>query len=95
MAEELERVEFEFAGGTLVTFQRSSERWISWTARVSTAAERLQFRREKRAGRPGIRFYDEFLQPTLIHAQRLIKRAAAQRIEERDLERAGRAKQPA
>ena len=83
MAAELARVEFEFVGGTLVTFQRSRERWLSWTARVSTSEERARFRREKRVAIPGTVFRDDCLQPSLIHAQRLVKRAAEQQREER------------
>lgn len=82
MAANLDAVEFRFQDGASVTFTRSTERWISWIARVSTAAERTQFRREKRAATPGQVFRDECLQPSLIHAQRLIKRAADKRAKE-------------
>ena len=93
MAAELKSVQFDFSDGTIVTFRRSSERWISWSAVVSTSAERLQFRREKRVATPGTWFRDDCLQPSLIHAQRLITRAAAQRAEQRERER--RVPQPA
>jgi hypothetical protein len=64
------RVEFEFADGMIVTFRPSRSKWISWSARVTTAEDRA-------AKRPGALFTNGFLQPTLIKAQRLLERMAA------------------
>ena len=69
----LASVEFKFSDGTVVTFKPSSTQWISWCATVVTK----QDRREKRIG--GSFFSNDNLQPTLVHAQRLVKRADEER----------------
>ena len=72
MSATLDRVTFAFSDGTTVSFSHSPQRWISWTASVSTTSFR---------GRESEIFSDECLQPTLIHAQRLIVRAIQKRKE--------------
>ena len=72
----LARVEFTFSDGTVVTFQPSKTQWVSWSARVVTR----QDRREKRVS--GSFFTNDHLQPTLLHAQRLTKRAGELRAAE-------------
>ena len=67
MAGSLKVVTFEFADGLVVKFQRSPQRWLSWIANVRSEPDRKR-------GRLGEAFSDDFLQPTLIHAQRLIQR---------------------
>lgn len=77
---EVERVEFAFSDGTTVTFNRSSDRWISWTARVVTKLDRSRDPNLKRPN--GTFFSDDCLKPTLVHAQRLIKQADQKRAQE-------------